>query len=294
MSREARGGARLARLILGRNRGQSFLELGEDREPDRLAVTHSPRLDHALAEFPLRRCGRGRSSRERDHRNPRPRGTRAARSGSRPSPRRRTRSSAAFPLRRGRCRARRRGPAASSARSPLRAAAAATPSPLWRVAPRRPFLISSTSDSATAEAYSAAAMVGRRGRGAPRQLSDRPAGRGRSRDRRGPGPRARAPAAHAGDDRLGELRPPGGARRGRLGADQQVRRGPARASATTAAARRSTSPSSSRSTAPRSCSGPSTPTSSPTRAPRPTTPPTWRWRARATRSWAWRSTTAAT
>ena len=65
-------------------------------------------------------------------------------------------------------------------------------------------------------------------------------------------------------------------------------------SATTAAARRSTSPSSWRSTAPRSCSAPSTPTSSRTPARRPTTPPTWRCSSPATRSWAWRSTTAAT
>ena len=41
-------------------------------------------------------------------------------------------------------------------------------------------------------------------------------------------------------------------------------------------------------------SAPSTPTSSPTRAPRPTTPPTWRSSSPATRSWAWRSITAAT
>ena len=37
--------------------------------------------------------------------------------------------------------------------------------------------------------------------------------------------RAAPPAAHPGDDRLGELRAAGGARSGRLGADQQVRRG---------------------------------------------------------------------
>ena len=83
-------------------------------------------------------------------------------------------------------------------------------------------------------------------------------------DRRGPRARAAPPAEDAGDDRLGELRAPGGARGDGLGADQQVRRGLSRAAATTAAARRSTSPSSSRSTAPRSCSAPSTSTSSPT------------------------------
>ena len=60
---------------------------------------------------------------------------------------------------------------------------------------------------------------------ASRELPNRAPGRGRSRDRRGPRRRAAAPAAHAGDDRLGELRAAGGARRGRLGADQQVRRG---------------------------------------------------------------------
>ena len=60
---------------------------------------------------------------------------------------------------------------------------------------------------------------------ASRQLPDRAPGRGRSRDRRRPRRRAAPPAADAGDDRLGELRPPGGARSGRLGADQQVRRG---------------------------------------------------------------------
>ena len=49
--------------------------------------------------------------------------------------------------------------------------------------------------------------------------------RGRSRDRRGARTRARPPAAHAGDDRLGELRPGRGAGVPGLGADQQVRRG---------------------------------------------------------------------
>ena len=68
-------------------------------------------------------------------------------------------------------------------------------------------------------------MVGRDGALAPRRLPDRPPGRGRSRDRRGPAPRARAPAIDAGDDRVGELRAPGGPRRRRLGAHQQVRRG---------------------------------------------------------------------
>ncbi len=68
-------------------------------------------------------------------------------------------------------------------------------------------------------------IVGVDGRRAPRGLPDRPARRGRSADRRGARPRARAPAADAGDDRLGELRAAGGARRRRLGAHQQVRRG---------------------------------------------------------------------
>ncbi len=44
-------------------------------------------------------------------------------------------------------------------------------------------------------------------------------------DRRRARRRAAPPAGHPGDDRLGELRPAGGARGGRLGADQQVRRG---------------------------------------------------------------------
>ena len=69
-----------------------------------------------------------------------------------------------------------------------------------------------------------------------RRLPDRPPRRGRSRDRRGARRRARPPAEHARDDRLRELRAAGGARGGRLGADQQVRRGLSRASATTAAA----------------------------------------------------------
>ena len=52
-----------------------------------------------------------------------------------------------------------------------------------------------------------------------------PARRRRSGDRRGPPARARAPAANAGDDRLGELRSPGRPRVPGLGLDQQVRRG---------------------------------------------------------------------
>ena len=128
----------------------------------------------------------------------------------------------------------------------------------------------------------------------PDDFQTAPLGGGRSRHRRGAAARAPSPAEHAGDDRVGELRPAGGARGGRVGADQQVRRGLSRAAATTAAARRSTSPSSSRSTARRSCSAPSTRTSSPTPARRPTTPPTWRCSTRATRSWGWRSTTAGT
>ena len=54
---------------------------------------------------------------------------------------------------------------------------------------------------------------------------NRPAGRGGPRDRGGPAARARAPAAHARDDRVGELRPPGGARLPGQRAHQQVRRG---------------------------------------------------------------------
>ena len=97
------------------------------------------------------------------------------------------------------------------------------------------------------------------------------------------GARARPPAAHAGDDRLGELRSRLGARVPGLGADEQVRRGLSRASATTAAASTSTSPSSSPSTARRSCSAPSTPTCSRTPARRPTRPSTTLCCSRATR-----------
>ena len=66
----------------------------------------------------------------------------------------------------------------------------------------------------------------------------------------------------------------GGARGGRLVADEQVRGGLSRAAATTAAARSSTRSSSSRSTARRRCSAPSTRTSSRTRARRRTWPST--------------------
>ena len=52
-----------------------------------------------------------------------------------------------------------------------------------------------------------------------------PARRGRPRGRRGHRPRARAPAAHAGDDRLRELRAAGGARVPGQRAHEQVRRG---------------------------------------------------------------------
>ena len=88
--------------------------------------------------------------------------------------------------------------------------------------------------------------------------------RGRAR-RRAPPP-GRAHRA----DRLGELHEPARARGAGLGADQQVRRGLSRASATTAAASTWTSPSSSRSTARSSCSAPTTPTCSRTPARRRT------------------------
>ncbi|CAA9498133.1 MAG: Serine hydroxymethyltransferase, partial [uncultured Solirubrobacteraceae bacterium] len=52
-----------------------------------------------------------------------------------------------------------------------------------------------------------------------------PACRGRPRGRRGHGPRARAPARHARDDRLGELRAAGDPRVPGQRAHQQVRRG---------------------------------------------------------------------
>ena len=64
----------------------------------------------------------------------------------------------------------------------------------------------------------------RHDRAAARLLRPSPR-RGRPRGRRGHRPRARAPAAHAGDDRLGELRAPGRPRVPGRGADQQVRRG---------------------------------------------------------------------
>ena len=60
---------------------------------------------------------------------------------------------------------------------------------------------------------------------ASRRLPDRPARRGRPGHRARPRARARPPAEHAGDDRVGELRAAGRARRRRLGAHQQVRRG---------------------------------------------------------------------
>src|SRR5439155_780320 len=60
---------------------------------------------------------------------------------------------------------------------------------------------------------------------ADRRFVQPPPRRGRPGDRRGPAPRARAPAAHAGDDRLGELRPTGDPRVPGQRADEQVRRG---------------------------------------------------------------------
>ena len=59
----------------------------------------------------------------------------------------------------------------------------------------------------------------------PPRLLRAPARRRRPRGRRGHRPRARAPAAHAGDDRLRELRAPGRPRVPGQRADQQVRRG---------------------------------------------------------------------
>ena len=58
-----------------------------------------------------------------------------------------------------------------------------------------------------------------------RRLLQPAARRGRSRDRRRARARARAPAAHAGDDRVGELRAAGRPRVPGLRADEQVRRG---------------------------------------------------------------------
>ena len=60
---------------------------------------------------------------------------------------------------------------------------------------------------------------------ATREHPERPALRGRSRDLGGARRRAPPPAGDARDDRLRELRPAVGAGSGRLGADQQVRRG---------------------------------------------------------------------
>ena len=91
---------------------------------------------------------------------------------------------------------------------------------------RRPRAADGTAPASPPPDYpDAVAIVARPMSRAARELPDRPAGRGRSRDRRRARGRAAAPAADAGDDRLGELRAAGGARRGRLGADQQVRRG---------------------------------------------------------------------
>ena len=116
-----------------------------------------------------------------------------------------------------------------------------------------------------------------------------PAGRRRPRGRRGDRARARPPAAHARDDRVRELRArrPCSSARARCSRTSTPRA--IRASATTAAASTSTSSSSSRSTARRRCSAPSTPTSSRTPARRPTPPSTTRCWTRATRSWASRS-----
>ena len=77
-------------------------------------------------------------------------------------------------------------------------------------------------------------------------------------------------------DRVRELHLAERARGRRLGADEQVRRGLSRPAATTAAARSSTRSSSWRSIAPRSCSAPSTRTSSRTPARRRTWPRTSR------------------
>ena len=128
---------------------------------------------------------------------------------------------------------------------------------------------------AWASESSSPAQGERRVRAEPRLLQPPPR-RGGSRDRRGAARRARAPAGHARDDRLGELRAARRARVPGLGAHEQVRRGLSGRAATTAAASGSTSPSSSRSTAPRRCSAPSTPTSSRTPARRPTPPSTTR------------------
>ena len=72
------------------------------------------------------------------------------------------------------------------------------------------------------------------------------------------------PVDHPAADRLGELHLAGGAGRPGLGAHQQVLRGLSRAGATTAGTRSSTRSRTWRATAPRRCSAPSTPTSSPT------------------------------
>ena len=94
----------------------------------------------------------------------------------------------------------------------------------------------------------------------------------RSRARRRARRRAAPPGRPHRADRVGELRQPARARGTGLGADEQVRRRLSRASATTAAANTSTSPSSWRSIARRSCSAPTMPTCSRTRARRRTRP----------------------
>ena len=73
-------------------------------------------------------------------------------------------------------------------------------------------------------ACAASALPSQHDRPAARLLRA-PARRGRPRGRRGHRPRARAPAAHAGDDRLGELRAAGRARVPGQRAHEQVRRG---------------------------------------------------------------------
>ena len=123
-----------------------------------------------------------------------------------------------------------------------------------------------------------------RGRRPARRLLQPPARGGRSGDRRGARQGARAPAADPGDDRLGELRARWRCWSARARCSTTSTPRAIRASATTAAASSSTSPSSWRSTAPRRCSAPITPTSSRTPAPRPTPPSTTRCCSPATRS----------
>ena len=271
-------------------RGSSLLEVVEELSRDELAVARHREPDRALVGLDPARSTAGAGSRTRratrssptswnsfdldPHRLHRPRGT--------------TPTSAARPPARGR---RPGSPASSPAWSPSRSRRRSTPAPAR-----------SSRTASSSKASSIDLDVVRHGRiisgrwlpELPEDFQTAPLAEVDPEIAEVLRRELERQQNDAGDDRLGELRPPGGARRRRLGAHQQVRRGlpgppllrrlrggrRRRAAGDRPGARR--------------CSAPSTPTSSRTPAPRPTTPPTWRSSSPATRSWAWPSTTAAT